>query len=185
MAIKAAMGEETVMNMTPMIDIVFNLVIFFMLTLDLSTKEYEALTLPFAHKGVEDKDDPNSPTDSRKLIVNVLPDGKMIIKGQPYDLDPKDPSLTPLERGKLIFGALRALRTELGLLTADDATLGQKLHEPDGHSMVPIQVHADRAAAWRYVQWVIATASSRGVMMYKIHFSVKNPAVEDVGTGGP
>ena len=41
--------------MTPMIDIVFNLVIFFLIVTDLTQKELENLVLPNAQKAKEDK----------------------------------------------------------------------------------------------------------------------------------
>lgn len=171
MAAKVALGEDTTMNMTPMIDICFNLVIFFMLTLDLSSKEYEPLTLAFAGHGVEDKDDPADPIASRKLVVNVLPDGNIILKGNKWNLASPDPAQQ--------MEALRALQKEMILVTADDGLAGVKLREADQHSKIPMQIHGDRAANWRYVQWIIATASHHKVMMYKIHFSVKKPVVEE------
>jgi biopolymer transport protein ExbD len=175
MAVKAVSGEDTVLNMTPMIDICFNLVIFFMLTLDLSSKEYEQLTLAFAKHGVEDKDDPSDPIASRKLIVNVLPDGNIVLKGNKWNLNSQDP--------KEQYAALKALQGEMSLVTADDGLAGVKLREPDQHSKIPLQIHGDRAANWRYVQWIIATASHHKIMMYKVYFSVKKPAEEDKGTG--
>ena len=174
MAIKLDMGQDTTMNMTPMIDIIFNLVIFFMLTLDLSSKEYEPLTLAFAQNGVEDKDDPADPVASRKLIVNVLPDGSIILKGNKWNLNSQDP--------KEQYAALKALQTQMALAVLDDGLLGVKLREPDQHSKVALQIHGDRAANWRYVQWIIATASHHKIMMYKVHFSVKKPVVEAPGT---
>lgn len=189
MAVKVDPGEETVMNMTPMIDITFNLVIFFMLTLDLSSKEYEALTLPFAYNGHEDKDDTADPIASRKLIVNVLPDGRIVLRGNAWEMDSKDANVTEEERKKKQWEALRALRTEMLNVTQDDPALGLKLREDDMHSKIPLQIHGDRAAAWRYAQWIIATAASRQIKMYKVYFSVKNPAPEEPGaaagtTGG-
>jgi biopolymer transport protein ExbD len=174
MTVKVSMGDDTVMNMTPMIDICFNLVIFFMLTLDLSSKEYEPLTLAFASHGVPDKDDPADPIASRKAIVNVLADGKIVLKGNPWNLSSTDP--------KEQYAALRALQNDLALVTADDGLSGVKLREPDQHSKIPLQIHGDRAANWRYVQWIIATASHHRIMMYKVYFSVKQPVV-DKGTG--
>src|SRR5262245_3938197 len=91
MAIQVPQGEDTIMNMTPMIDICFQLVVFFMPTLDMTSKEYAALTLPFASQGIEDKDDPDDPVSSLKLIVNVLPDGKIILKGNEYPFTIDDP----------------------------------------------------------------------------------------------
>ena len=52
MALKIPEFESLAMNMTPMIDIVFNLVQFFMLTLDLSHKELAVLDLPQANQRV-------------------------------------------------------------------------------------------------------------------------------------
>jgi biopolymer transport protein ExbD len=181
MAVKVEQGEETVMNMTPMIDITFNLVIFFMLTLDLSSKEYEALTLPFAYNGVEDKDDTADPVASRKLIVNVLPDGKIVLRGNVWEMDSKDPNVSEEQRKGKQYDALKALRTEMLNVTQDDPALGLKLREDDMHSKIALQIHGDRAAAWRYTQWIIATAASRQVKMYKVYFSVKNPAPEEPG----
>jgi|GEM_PF-2410924 len=175
MGIKLDMGEETTMNMMPMIDINFNLVVFFMLTLDLSSKEYEPLTLAFAQHGVQDKDDASDPIASRKLIVNVLPDGNIILKGNKWNLNSQDP--------KEQYAALRALQTEMALAVADDGLLGVKLREPDQHSKVALQIHGDRAANWRYVQWIIATASHHKIMMYKVHFSVKKPAADSDSEG--
>jgi biopolymer transport protein ExbD len=181
MAIKVEMGDETRLNMTPMIDICFNLVIFFMLTLDLSSKEYEALTLPFAYHGHEDKDDSGDPIASRKLIVNVLPDGRIVLKGNVWEMDSKDTSIPVEERGRRQYDALKALRTEMLSVTQDDPALGYRTREDDQHSKIPLQIHADRAAPFRYVQWVLATAVSRQVKMYKVYFSVKNPAPEEPG----
>ena len=51
-------AEDAKMNMTPMIDMTFLLVVFFMLTIDLSSKEFIPVELPYATEGVEDKEDP-------------------------------------------------------------------------------------------------------------------------------
>lgn len=169
MAIKVDLGEETTMNMTPMIDITFNLVIFFMLTLDLSSKEYVPLTLPFAYHGVEDKDDATDPIQALKVVVNVLPDGKMVLKGNDWNLSSKDV--------KEQTAALKALHRELLDVTAPSSGLNTR--EQDGHSKIALQVHADRDAMWRYVQWVMGVASSKQTKIYKIYFSVKQPAPDE------
>ena len=44
-------GEDAKMNMTPMIDMTFLLVVFFMLTIDLTQKEFLPVELPFATPG--------------------------------------------------------------------------------------------------------------------------------------
>ena len=53
------------MNMTPMIDIVFQLIIFFMIVIDMSQKDLEALELPMSKTAVEDE-----PEEGR-LYVNI------------------------------------------------------------------------------------------------------------------
>jgi biopolymer transport protein ExbD len=169
-------GEDTIMNMTPMIDICFQLVVFLMLTLDMSSKEYVPLTLPFASHGVEDKDDPADPVMSLKLIVNVLPDGKIVLKGNeyPFTIDDPDGSMK----------AIKALHAEMMNLTAADSN-HPGMKSDDQHTNVPIQVHGDRAALWRYVQWIIATAASPQTKMYKIFFSVKDAREEEPAPSGP
>ena len=59
-------------NMTPMIDVVFLLIIFFMLVTELQKMEIEAITLPFALKAKDD-DDP----EPNRIIVNVTDKGKI------------------------------------------------------------------------------------------------------------
>ena len=56
MAVEIPQGDDTEMNMTPMIDIVFNLLIFFMVVTDLTQQELANLVLPLAHTAVQDKD---------------------------------------------------------------------------------------------------------------------------------
>src|SRR5688500_1360127 len=75
------------MDMTPMIDVVFQLIIFFMLLMDMSTKELEILKLPKAVSAVKDEPDPKDP----RPVVNITPDGKIIVKGEVvYDPDKDD-----------------------------------------------------------------------------------------------
>lgn len=176
MAVKVDLGEDTIMNMTPMIDICFQLVVFFMLTLDMTSKEYVAVTLPFANNGVEDKDDSADPVASLKLIVNVLPDGKIVLKGNTYDFS--------LDKPQESMAALKVLHEQIVTATTPDAS-HPNLKDEDQHCKVPIQVHADRAALWRYVQWVIATAASPQTKMYKIYFSVKSVPLVEAAPAGP
>ena len=53
-------AETTVeLDMTPMIDVVFQLIIFFMLLMDMSQDELELLNLPKAETAVADEPDPH------------------------------------------------------------------------------------------------------------------------------
>jgi biopolymer transport protein ExbD len=64
---------EAKMSMTPMIDIVFLLIFFFMVVTDMSNMEIESVALPFALKAEED------PVGRKRFIVNLTDRGKIRI----------------------------------------------------------------------------------------------------------
>jgi biopolymer transport protein ExbD len=65
-------------NMTPMIDVVFQLLIFFLLTTHLSRQEVSAeLVLPKAQSGDEAEED-----QTPRVTVNVLSDGQVQLGNQ-------------------------------------------------------------------------------------------------------
>ena len=68
-------------DMTPFIDIVFNLVIFFILVVDMSQQDLVVLKLPSVDMGNPDKD-----PEKDRLIVNITKEGKYMIKIREYDL---------------------------------------------------------------------------------------------------
>jgi biopolymer transport protein ExbD len=71
---------EVGFNMTPMIDVVFQLIIFFLLSSHLSQNENNwPLPLPQATSGEEETSDPNQP----RLTLNVLADGTILLGGSP------------------------------------------------------------------------------------------------------
>jgi biopolymer transport protein ExbD len=155
---KVVEGDESVLNMTPMIDMTFLLVVFFMLTIDLTTKEFVPVELPYAYKGVEDTDDTRE--DVPRMVINLEADGTVTFKGNTYTLSSDSPMDQEL--------ALRALRTELMRLAQDP-----NLREPDTASMIPVLIHGDRAAKWQYVQWIMQVAAHPQIRIYKMQFAVK------------
>ncbi len=69
--------EEPAFNLTPMIDVVFQLLIFFMLATTFLDPEKEIeIALPEALSGAETEavDD--------KIVINVLRDGRLVLSGQ-------------------------------------------------------------------------------------------------------
>ena len=54
------------LNMTPMIDIVFQMILFFIIITDFTQKDIALLTLPWSTVGIEDEGD-----DPSRLIINV------------------------------------------------------------------------------------------------------------------
>jgi biopolymer transport protein ExbD len=73
-------GGEVGINMTPMIDVVFQLIIFFMLSSRLAKQEAQ-LELPLPTAGSIEKIN-QSDDQSPRITVNVLADGEMQMAGR-------------------------------------------------------------------------------------------------------
>jgi biopolymer transport protein ExbD len=160
MAVKLPPTDEAKLNMTPMIDMTFLLVVFFMLSIDLTQKEFIPLALPFAYKGVEDKgDEPGQPP---RQVMNLTSDGILTYKGERYNLAASDPRTQDTE--------IERLRNEMRLFTRNPAW-----REPGGASTVPIYIHGDRNATWQHVQWVMQACAHHTIQIYKLQFGIKNP----------
>ena len=158
----ASAGDESSLNMTPMIDIVFNLVIFFMLSVDLSRKDYAALTLPTARNGTPDRPVAAPGPDDRRVVVSLTADGSLVFRGRSWPLSSSDPRQQDL--------ALEGLRRELIV-----ATRPPELRDEKGASRVSVLVRGDRTAKWRYAQWILAVCAESPIRIYKVQFAVDAP----------
>ncbi len=63
-------------SMTPMIDITFQLMIFFMLVTDMSSRQIEDLALPHASEAVTTKEP--------ETVLNLMPDGRIRMDGRTF-----------------------------------------------------------------------------------------------------
>ena len=91
-------GRKYGFNMTPMIDVVFLLIIFFLVSSHLARQETQLeLQLPTATSGQDDVDDA-----APRLVVNVKRDGSLWLAGRPI----------AAEQLKARFEALRAQEGE-------------------------------------------------------------------------
>jgi biopolymer transport protein ExbD len=71
-------GGDVGFNMTPMIDVVFLLIIFFLVSSHLVKQEVQfKLPLPTAQSGLKDKT-----SEKPRLTVNVLADGTLLLSGR-------------------------------------------------------------------------------------------------------
>jgi biopolymer transport protein ExbD len=76
-------SSEVGFNMTPMIDVVFQLIIFFLLSSHLARQEKQLpLPLPAAASGK-----PEAADNRPRLTVNVLADGTLLVASQPIALE--------------------------------------------------------------------------------------------------
>jgi len=153
-------SEDAKLNMTPMIDITFLLVVFFMLTIDLSDKEFYPVDLPFASQGQEDKENPD---EVKRFIINLDGSGGVHFKNYNFTLSSEDPGEQD--------DAIQALRDALRQTMGGDASL----IEADGASKVPVMIHGDWAAKWKYVQWIMQACAHPDIKIYKMQFAVKKP----------
>jgi biopolymer transport protein ExbD len=134
-------------NMTPMIDVTFQLLVFFMLTLNMTQAQIEKLELPNA-KNIEKI----NWTDQTIIIANVDKDGYVKIGGKIY-FNP-DADKTNLESLNTFF------RNNL-VRNPDPA-------DPK-FSRSPIIIRADKNTDWENVQRVVQIGSKEGgitIVMY-------------------
>jgi biopolymer transport protein ExbD len=72
-------GGSVTFNMTPMIDVVFLLIIFFLVSSHLAKQEAQMeLPLPVAESGSTPDD-----TQTQRITINVLRDGSLLLAGKP------------------------------------------------------------------------------------------------------
>ena len=163
------------LDMTPMIDCVFLLMIFFALVIDLSQRNLEDLVLPrAAFRELDDKPPEHRP------VLNVLQDGS-VIHNQQVVHDPR--------RDGDDFGRLRAL-----LLTLRSTGLQQGKFrlatDPAGGATSllddPILVRADKWTEWRHVTALLQQCSQPDVGFWKIELALAEIDRESApaGAGG-
>ncbi|MGQ0612264.1 MAG: ExbD/TolR family protein [Planctomycetaceae bacterium] len=146
--------DECKMDMTAMIDIVFNLVIFFMLVTDINQKDLAALTLPLAHMS---QDDDGKDGDDR-LIVNISQEGVILIKDQTKSLDALATFLEAAKRG---YDARQALLGKEG----SEEKAGQKV------SKLFVLLRADKDTPWQHIQYIMTIMAEAKI--YKLQFGTK------------
>lgn len=144
------------LDMTPMIDVVFQLIIFFMLIMDMSQDELEQLHLPMAVTASPDK--PN-PLDIRP-VINILSTGEILVKKEMlYDPNADD------EYAKLkeyLSGMAKRMPRE---------PLDEK--QPNGPK-VPANamlVRADRSTPFKHIQKVMEICGIKGIEIWKIQLA--------------
>ncbi len=129
-------------NMTPMIDIVFQLIIFFMLVTDMANAQLEPVVLPIASKAIKDKF-----VDPQVLVLNILKDGTIKNSGKILWAPKNGDNCDKLER---IFQIRRQSKAY------------QEVPGDDKWVKYPILVRCDRTTAFEHVQKVLMIATHHG-----------------------
>jgi biopolymer transport protein ExbD len=132
-------------NMTPMIDVVFLLIIFFLVSSHLAKQESQLqLPLPVAESGIEAQVD-NAP----RVVVNVRSDGSILLAGTP---------VTPDE-----------LQRRLGFERERRAAQQPTADNADGGSL-QVRVRGDRRVPYRFIEPVMLAAFREQI--YNVTFAV-------------
>ncbi len=119
-------------DMTPMIDIVFQLLVFFMLVSDLSRQVYAPVLLPAASRAVRRDRDPDP------IVLTVMADGTILAGGRKL-------------AGPGVPGSPGALDDYL------ERQAGRA-----GAERRPVVVRADRSAEFQWIQLALSSAAVRG-----------------------
>lgn len=147
-------NTEMAMDITPMIDVVFQLIIFFMLIIDLTQKELEDIKLPSASECSSDED-----PDKGRMIINISKDGKYIHKRNYLDLDQ-------------MRGALAIFRQKY-----------QDLDDADGNSTKPILVRADEITRFKHVQKVMQLCGEKTIRIWKVELAAAETGEDEDKAG--
>lgn len=148
-------------NMTPMIDIVFQLIIFFMLIMDMSKRETTPLNLPEASKALED-----SKPDESLLVINIMGDdprhknGDILVYGVSVDNHPIDDNT--------LIAIFRKRREQPEYLEPGGV-------KGKGWAKYGMLIRADISTQWRHVQKVLTMAPIAGGVT-RAELGAKKPA---------
>lgn len=152
---KETMNLAQDMDMTPMIDIVFLLIIFFMVVTEISRLQVEEIQLPVANQAEEKE----PPTTDRKMVVNIVEDGTIKIGGAIY-------------AGTLLESFLSREAIQAGV---EDVNANNPELRP---SRLVVTVRADKNCEWQYVQNFFEAAQKAGI--YKVSMAAtKEPDAKD------
>ena len=169
MASLDAVMEDAKMDMTPMIDCVFLLMIFFVLVIDLSQQDLEDLILPKAEFREPDDDAPDL-----RPVVNILQTGSLYYKGTVYYNTRDGENYKGMEK------LLREWRKELDLNMLPlqgKGTTPSKTNPlvPDD----PVLIRADKWTEWHYIGKFMTQCSQPYAAFWKLELAMSEEDKEE------
>ena len=155
-------NQEVPLDMTPMIDCVFLLMIFFVLVIDLSQKDLEDLILPKAVYVVPD----DAPPDVRP-IINIGQDGRMVYRGNKVF----DPAIHAETSAPARILNLLVEWKNTVVKDKEDQTLG-------GRKVTlvndPVLVRADKWTEWHWVGVFMTACSQPEAAFWKLELALSD-----------
>lgn len=147
--------EEVVkMDMTPMIDCVFQLIIFFFLIIDLQNQDLEDLVLPKSDKAI-----PDEPPEGVRPIINVHQNGRMVYKQKDYYTPDNPKDFAKLD--SLLYGFAHTIMER-----KYDEMVKQKIPYD------PLLIRADKYTEMHYIAKIMERCGDQKVMIWKIELAL-------------
>jgi len=151
--------KDVDMDMTPMIDCVFLLMIFFVLVIDLSQQDLEDLILPKAQYQVPDDDPPDN-----RPVVNIVQDGRVVYKG----IEWYDPKVNQTDYTEM-FNLLMHFKTSGIAKDITTENLGGKNVEVVND---PILIRADKWTEWHYIGKLMEQCGKPQAAFWKLELAM-------------
>jgi biopolymer transport protein ExbD len=164
---KSDAQTDIALDMTPMIDVVFLLIIFFMVITDLSQQDLEDLELPTANSAMPDKPDPKV----WRPILNVKHTGEMVIKRNKY-FDPE------INTGPKKYEELKVQLLQM-------ANMMKKAPVGEGSTRLvpdePLLIRADESTSFKFVQDIMEQCGDQAISIWKLQLAVSVPQPTEPG----
>lgn len=181
--------EEMGANLVPMIDIMFLLLLFFMLNADMSQRELEEVTTPIANQAQEDKSDEGAD----RITCNVFYEGagkdgapiggivdwnrwKISVSGQHFQpLNPPDqPGGHPVPR-EMDLKKLQEMLYELSHAKREYLEDPNKANSPSKRGLL---IRADRGAPWGAIQRALERAAAAGLYRTEVAVQIEKASIK-------
>jgi len=163
--IKKLAQDNPDMDMTPMIDCVFLLMIFFVLIIDLSQQNLEDLILPRAKYQEPDE----TPSENRP-VINLLQTGAVYYKGKVQ----YDPAVNGTDYSG-IMKMLKLIKQTTELKTSHENIGGRDVELVDE----PILLRADKWTEWHYVGEVMKQCSQPEAAFWMVELAMSEKDKEE------
>jgi biopolymer transport protein ExbD len=185
---------EVEIDMTPMIDLTFLLIIFFIIVNDLTQQELEDLKLPIAQEAGHDDPPPGRPilnvlgctceSNNPKVHVQNQADedlncriGAIVWKKKDLYWRSIEPVGTdPIRKGRPDYywklAETMAVQFVPNMATAPDPVLGDL---PDD----PVLIRADRNTPFKYIQRIMEVCARQNIKIWKVQLAASEPVGQE------
>ena len=137
-------------NLTPLLDVVFQLITFFMLVINFSNDNYDKrVVLPVAGSARPIEDEKQVSED--RLVLNVDKEGHLLMGGE----------VQPLHK------AIQSIKRQADLIKLNIRAAGQKL-DPSGTLPTTIVLRADKEATFSSILGLIKACQSNGFRKFAL-----------------